>query len=450
MNYSNALTVHLEKEYLTVANKLTKKAYYKNFKGYIGKNKLWIIILVILGIASGALFGIRGMRSYNNISEEQKSHHQEYEDALKSYEDAITQAETNISVTETQISEQQRYNDNSIYMKLDPQNIYVSSIQYVIHTQCDVNAIYSALSYFVSNGGAIEGLAEQYPDMGVEYWPEIIGISLNYNVMELYVLHYDAGQAEKIRGIIVDRIKEYKPDIVSQQGEFTLDEINKSDYTKADVNVLNVQNDKKNVLTNYQNTLVNYQNSLVSSKAGYETYIEENEADYRLPQKKTIVDVVKYAAAGGIGLGICIMLLLIVLYVSDSRMRDTSEISRLGLQILGEISCGEKNIECSVENIALICKRKDLNSIHMAVLTEVTDSIKDILVMYEEQLGEKGVKLSYSQFEKNDAESMSQIMTAGNIVTFCECGRTKYENIKRMVDFCKQYNIGIAGAVSVD
>ena len=149
MNYSNALTVHLEKEYVTVANKLTKKAYYKNFKGYIGKNKLWIIILVILGIAAGALFGIKGMRSYNNISEEQKSHHQEYEDALKSYEDAITQAETNISVTETQISEQQRYNDNSIYMKLDPQNIYVSSIQYVIHTQCDVNAIYSALSYFV-------------------------------------------------------------------------------------------------------------------------------------------------------------------------------------------------------------------------------------------------------------------------------------------------------------
>ena len=45
---------------------------------------------------------------------------------------------------------------------------------------------------------------------------------------------------------------------------------------------------------------------------------------------------------------------------------------------------------------------------------------------------------------------MSQIMTAGNIVTFCECGRTKYDNIKRMVDFCKQYNIGIAGAVSVD
>ena len=108
-----------------------KSIYLRNLFITLLQKKKPILLSVLLFTL---LMGLIGVRTYRNTpsgdSEEIKKELEEYEEILQGYDDAIADLQQDIVIAQDQLEVIKDYCKNSIYMKLDAQKIYVSTVQY--------------------------------------------------------------------------------------------------------------------------------------------------------------------------------------------------------------------------------------------------------------------------------------------------------------------------------
>ena len=116
-----------------------KTIYFRDFVIRLWSRKKQVIALVIV---FSVIFGYIGYTKANKTaSEEQLKEIEEYEAAIKEYDNLILELEDSIEIAQEQVDNQEKYCDNSIYLKLDAQNIQVAELQYAIQTTNNVGFI---------------------------------------------------------------------------------------------------------------------------------------------------------------------------------------------------------------------------------------------------------------------------------------------------------------------
>ena len=253
-----------------------KTLCFKNLLDDFWKHKIIVIALVLVFALSFGFSGYKkGLRSLD-ASPQNNNLYQEYEEALAEYDSNIANAENSLKLAEQQIEELQNYVDNSIYMKLDGQNLQIASSQYAVQSSDNIENVLSSIIYYVNEGGLKSDISEEYASLQPDYWREIISCTSSGNVLNITVMHYDSETAKEILSMIFEKIQKQIPAIEAVQGTFVLQEITTSYYTKSDVNVINNQNNYRNNLKNYINNRIDQNNKVISQKNAKSTYIEKN------------------------------------------------------------------------------------------------------------------------------------------------------------------------------
>ena len=407
-------------------------------------------IVVALVVVFAAVFGVLGYKKSNimqNLTPEQQEKVDAYNEMVESYDAQISQLEENIKTTEEQRDNLKNYIDNSIYMKLDGENIQVSALQYAVVDTDNAWNILCAMQTYVNTAGLKEKLVEKYGNEG-NSMNEVIWCGITGNSFDVTVSHYDSAKADDIRDTIIECMEGYKPEIAAVHGVFSMKLVTKSSYTKTDVGITNTQNGNNETLKNYETNITNCQSSIASNMSAKTAYMEDNKPEVMeasAPGKKLII----MYAAFGIILGIILPFAAFsIRYVLSSKIRSAGELQRSGMSVFmryDDKKSYDDEIKQTAVNISAVLKKNDADSLFVDVLSEETDSLfTDKLI---KELKENNLNVSVVKAVGNGVDDTKEIIEKGYGIILIKAGRNTYPQLSEHVNMCDRYGVKLLGSI---
>ena len=429
-----------------------KKIYIRNMCLEIlkQKKKIWVSAFLFM-----LLMGVVGLKKYVDLPDgytvEEQLKITEYEENVKEFDDAIEELTESLKLAERQVKITEEYCENSIYMQLDPQKIYVSSVLYGIQTTNSVGNILSACTAYINEGSMREDISARLDNIPVEYLKEIITCSSSNNILTITVMHYDKQSAEKIMDKVTEQLEKQVKQIADIQGEFTLEELDKTSYTKADVSVVNTQNTNLNNYKNNQNNLANLRKSLIDQRNNRRNYIEYNKPE-EPNENKSIFIIFKHLMFGIIlGIGIPFLILCLKYIISD-RIKSAKELSAFGMVVLGfykSIDEIKERAERDIMDIRLLADEKNSEILCLNMLGE-SFSLTQSVEIFAEQLQSNGIKSCKIKSVQENLDELKKIIEVRNCIMVAEVGNTTYTQLEEMMQLCCKFNIDVWGCVVIE
>lgn len=428
-----------------------KTLCFKNLLDDFWKHKIIVIALVLVFALSFGFSGYKkGLRSLD-ASPQNNNLYQEYEEALAEYDSNIADAENSLKLAEQQIEELQNYVDNSIYMKLDGQNLQIASSQYAVQSSDNIGNVLSSIIYYVNEGGLKSDVSEDYASLQPDYWREIISCASSGNVLNITVMHYDSETAKEILSIVSEKIQKQIPAIEAVQGTFVLQEINTSYYTKSDVNVINNQNNYRNNLKNYINNRIDQNNKVISQKSAKSTYIEKNKDNHVPAVLNPVITAVKFSFVG-IVFGIALPGIWFILkYLLGNRIHSARDIENIGLKVLGTYKNEKENtfFNRSIVNIAYLTKEVGSSSVFLCALQNDKET-QLCLNEYKLSLEKENLQIFSGFHPNNDMNELKSLVACKNTILFIHAGTALYTDLEQLIRTCKNFDITISGCIVLE
>jgi capsular polysaccharide biosynthesis protein len=420
------------------------KLYVKNLFQDLWRHRLFTGFCVL---ACAALLAFAG---YSKVTDDKEL--EEYNTRLEEYDQVLADVENSLALAVEQVEDMQKYVDESIYMRLDGQNIQAASVQYAAATEANLGNIFNALIYYINEGGLRESFGDEYQDLDVKYWRDVVTCATGGNVFSVTVMHYDQEKAKQILDLVKQRIQEQIPVISEAQGAFTLREISTSYYVKADVGITNNQNNHRNTLKNYISNRADFTNKLISNQNGKASYIENN-----MPvllgsdPSGSMVTILFYLIIGvvlGFGIPVGCFALRNVLH---KRIRSEEDLKTFGLHTIG---CCHTQAELEgalsrgLVELKYFVKDRSLPAVFFNILSE-DDVVEKVVSGYEALLGNHQIPLKTGKQLQKEAAELQEMMDAGACVLVVKTGKTTYPQIERQMELCSTFHVDILGCVVV-
>lgn len=429
-----------------------KSVYFRNLIEDIYRYKIIVSIFILFCTALFAIMGYRKAISDLSLNTQQQNEVNEYNERLTEYDTTIADIENSLKLTEQQINILQKYIDNSIFMKIDSQNIQTASVQYAIHSEGNVGNILSSLTLYVNEGGLKEDISNEYDNFKTEYWKDIVFCSSNGNIFSVTVIHYDAEIVNEILNIIKVHLQEQVDRITAVQGSFSLSELDSSLYTKADINVANSQNSYLNSLKNYTTNRSELNSKLISQQNGKASYIEKNkpESHPNVEVNKTS-NTIKYTVAG-ILFGVMIPCICFMLqYILGNRIRSARDLEYYQIPILNissELKGYSHSLERSLIDIKLLLDQNQFSSLYLSALSNQS-SVRKTVSDYKIVTEQAGIPSEQGFNALEDANELQQMISIKNCILFIKAGKDTYPQLEQHINICRSFKIDILGCIVI-
>lgn len=445
--------------------------------------RFWILILAVILIcgAAGAYYGYRSANKKLELTPEQQEKIDHFNERVRSYDDAIADTEKCIAENDEAVENLQNYIDNSIYMKLDPDSLKVSSVQYVVTVEEGVSLgnVQNSIISFINDGGLVSSLQVkndqgenseasygEYTDLNPAYWRDVVTISCPANMVVVTVYHYDADTGMRILDVIREKLAAECEVIRTKQGGFTLEGEEIAALVKGDAGFANGQNGHLNNLRSYLSLRSDYETKFVSQNNSKESYIENNEPEeLSFPSPKK--NAVKFGVFGLIIGAVLVIGVLALKYIFSDRIRSEEELRDAGLAVLAK-SSGRKGLlrkakkasngsaqespaelypspERFVMDAAALVKATDSQGVYLQDLTgrkaaETADALAEAFKAAD-------IASAYGTSEGDLADDLKSMMKLGSAVLLIEAGKTTFRQLEKQINLCQRFGIRLLGCV---
>lgn len=391
-----------------------------------------------------------------NLSEDQKKELLIYSEQLEEYDAAIRDLEAGIADNEKQIDDLQNYIQHSIYMQIKSDNIQTATIQYGLQAEGNAGNILNSFITYINDGGLRESVQGADMDLQPEYWRDIINVYASGNVLNVTVIHYDAGKCSRILDIVNDRIQKHVSEVQSVQGQFTLTEMEITQFVKADAGVMNAQNGHRNNLKNYEVGLADLKNRLITYRNNRENYINDKRPSFVFSEDEFLpIRILKYLLVG-ILIGIVVSCSAVVLrYILSDRLRSAEDLRDSGLNVLGICKIKGEDIFYHPEpvraamDVRILAESKGKDAVFLDLLHE-DELSKKTKEAFKTALKETGMEAKGSAHVMDSAEELKAMIETGSCLMLAEAGKTTYRDLKQHVEICERYQIVVLGCVVME
>ncbi len=359
--------------------------------------KKMVIIIAIICTFLGALLG--GLTYQKEVKEQSSLEarlsadpvegEEEYITELRNYEESMSSCEEAYALAVEQRDTLQDYVDSSILMKIDPDNVYVAYVAYVVQDNANTGNILNALQSYINDGGLKEdAMIKGAEELEVDGWREVINVGITGNNLFIAINHYDSNIVKEIMRVVKECVESQTAVIGKTQGAYNLVLSNESYYSKIDLNIANTQLGNNNNLKAYENSVsdqLNRINNLTNTINDYKAKYEINEGVSA--QRGLAGTLIVYLIVGFLG-GIVLSFLLMLARVTFSnKIMNALHLQYSGLTIYNIYDYSKKDFKISLrETITEIEKKvKDSNSQNVCLWPlsdaesnkEVIEKIKD-------------------------------------------------------------------------
>lgn len=303
-----------------------------------------VILAVLLG---GYKFG-KGMQEQqdaSHIAEIQES----YDQAVNEYEQAKSGYERDIEGLTAKIDYEEKYQENSLLLQIDPYNKWVASADIFVKTENTsmqpgagilpadpADSVVKAYASAIGNGSFLMPLAEK-KNTDISYLKELISVTPDYegNVLEVSVSAPDEQGAREILDLVLENLNSMNEEVQRKLGAHSIAVMNENVGTVTDPMFADAQNEKSNDLTNIHKTLEESQKALKALK--------KPERPDTLSKMGTVKSGIKYGVLGGVLGAFASAFFACIAFVMKQTVYSPEELkSRFGVKVLGVFSKPER------------------------------------------------------------------------------------------------------------
>ena len=429
-----------------------KNYYFKNIADSFINHWKVIIPFIILCTAALSVLGYQQANQLKNLTKEQQEEVDLYNEQLEAHDTQIEESQTNIEMIEEEISKLQKYIDESIYMKLEPLNIQVSTAQYAVTDTVNIGYVLTSMTNYLAYGNIQEILEKKYGETEASYIREVLSWPTNGNIINITINHYDKEQGKKILKTIQDGLESYIPEIVKVQGEFKFNKLESKYYVRADNDVTNVQNSKMDTLKNYNVSLADYNSRIASNKNAKADYIEENKPEVMEAAAPGNILIVKYAVFGII-LGIVLPFVIISFhYLLSNRIRSAKELMNAEVPVFpcSKGKNGEKpDAGTGITELKLLARKYGTDRFFLNLLSG-DDSVKGVAEDIKEAFEESGILVSAGVMAGEKNEALEDMVEDKYAVVIIKAGENTYPQLAKEIRTCQKFGIPLWGCIVVE
>ena len=435
-----------------------RSIYTRNLvKGFWERKKIvlvcWIVIVLIFGCL-GAL------RAYpEKFSSSVSAQITEYEQALQEYDDSIATTQENISMTQSQVENLETYTNESVFMQIDPTNVQVVSVQYMITvpnmnsetSNNQISYISNAWQSYVSNGSLNSELANELGNISAENLSELITCTTAGNIITITVKHSEMDQARDIMQKLRNNLSEYQEVIQSSLGNFEMTVIDSSEQTITDTELQDTQNSNLSNLRNYKTTLADLKNRVVTlqtQKSNYEEQYRPEGVSSSSPKKI----IVEFGALGVIAGIIIPFVIWAIVYTMSSRLKSKEELLAAGLTVFATRNRKQEyspDLSRVIMDLKLLVEQNHAERICIGTLGG-SDSLKQVETEILSKLSESSIEAMCVSGGKETEDQLAEMVDTKNIVLLAETGKTTCTQIEEQIQLCNRFKIDIWGCIVIE
>lgn len=403
------------------------------------------------------------------------------------------------------------YINNSIRMKIDPNHIPTMTVCYsvdnhyeavypVIASRDTTTDIITAYCNVLLNDGVLERICD---DLGTDpsYIKELVSITRS-GTSSLYigVIADEKTTCEKICDAITEELERVTPEIQATFGEFDIAEYSRSYTERADAALLADQQGKSNVLYNYKVYLNSVITNMTAEQQAYyyalldematdgnemetvteakeyemETVTEEKEYEIEVPAIKIVS--LKYIVVG-LFIGFFIVCCGIILkYVLNNRLHVADEmkeyyktpvigilkITKQPARFLGSVDqfilsafqgelknvTNENQVKIICANIQVAIRREHMKNVYLTG-THQGEKWQQIIESIKQSMEVDAVQVSNGGSVISDPGALKDMADSDGVVFIEYVKKSKYKDIDRELEICKENNISVIGSVVI-
>ena len=434
-----------------------RSIYTRNLvKGFWERKKIvlvcWIVIVLIFGC-----LGV--LRAYpEKFSSSVSAQITEYEQALQEYDDSIATTQENISMTQSQVENLETYTNESVFMQIDPTNVQVVSVQYMITvpnmnsetSNNQISYISNAWQSYVSNGSLNSELANELGNISAENLSELITCTTAGNIITITVKHSEMDQARDIMQKLRNNLSEYQEVIQSSLGNFEMTVID-SEQTITDTELHNTQNSNLSNLRNYKTTLADLKNRVVTlqtQKSNYEEQYRPEGVSTSSPKKI----IVEFGALGVIAGIIIPFVIWAIVYTMSSRLKSKEELLAAGLTVFATRNRKREyspDLSRVIMDLKLLAEQNHADRICIGTLGG-SDSLKQVETEILSKLAENSIETLCVSGGQETEDQLAEMVDTKNIVLLAETGKTTCTQVEEQIQLCNRFKIDIWGCIVIE
>lgn len=407
--------------------------------------------------------------------------------------DPIVQESMNLAYQYRQLYQNQlEYNENSILMALDANEVYVGELKYYISAGDDTEYISLLYQNLVNSDDILSKLKDAGNlECDKQYVKEIVTCSTNRgtdsyvnSIMEevlgsssyiakAAVINYriafsDRADCEAMLQVVRDEVEKIDQSCMENYKNYELQKAHDGVMLSMDNNISKEQEKNISSLNSYLNTFKNLESSFTEEDFAYYQveYLNEVDEEEEIPEE--VLQPETENPVKWIVIGIFLMCVLwggyyLVKYLLDKNVKTADELQDYyGLQILGRLELcrpekkgltgwlekAERKSRGKADTVEYVAAAIDALNVEKVLLcTEQGNSeLKETAAALQQQC--TGVKVG--NMVHVDSESLEAAKASNGVVILVGIGYTNQRELRRSLDVCRQQKIPVLGVVAVE
>lgn len=441
-----------------------------------------LIIVIILGAFLGSGIYIAKKASFEKSAAATASQ----ESWVETYQVAPeVRAKMDLAWQNRQAYEKQlSYNQNSLLMQMDAENVYTGKLKYYIAAGSSTRLLAEQFKDILNDSDLAEELKSAAGlECDAQYIQELIGCEVNSdndssvnissvegtesasakNVVITYSVNScDQETSEKMLAVIQEKADAEEQALQKKYGTFTCERLESSVVLTVNSSYLSQQKTSIDYLQTYANNFNSIENALDEKDLEYYqiTYLNKETAESQ-PQTYSANKKYKWIVAG-IFMLCCLWGIIFVLkYVLDKHIKTIDEVkTRYQLPVLGvlRISTKKKGIDKRIQEASLP-RDMDFNTAEYMIQTLAILNEQKIMLCYDESnVEEKQVVEQMSQgcsaleiggYLGKNADSLKIAKMADGMILAVTKEKTRYADIEQTLKLCSIYGVNVIGVLAL-
>lgn len=385
-----------------------------------------------------------------------------------------------------QLYEQQLiYNQNTIYMKMNANEVYIGDLQYYISAGKDTDLIGLEMRNILDDSFVMEELQKIWGDkIEAAYIRELLGswigdannvrtsISLaeipnseetayKGEVVGFLIYGLDEENCDQMMQVLRNKIEELSRQYAVEYDSYLCENV--VDRVRFTIDTSIAEKQKVNVtnLNNYIVSMNNFEGMLSEQEKAYYKLVYLNEPYTAVPSANSSFKLEMNIVLGGLTALLCWIIVGFVQYLLDGHIKYAEELQRYyGLQVIGryELDSGsahgiekwKKKVVCkktgSYNNSSYLGAALKLLGDELYLSANLDPRNQELL----SALKIENTKLLCGGLLHQDNDSLIKAKEIGNVVFVVNIGRMTYAEMRQELDICKLQNIHVLGTIVLE
>lgn len=434
------------------------------------------VYIIIFAIVCALLLGFYGYKKSKNFTKDTKTLEAEenYATELANYEEAIVNATEGVEAARESYAKIKEYNDNSLYMKLNPENVYVASLQYAFSSVWLTNEAgesYQASTVigdvmqshilYMNDGDFRSKVVAEYnrlvPDAPLteDSIRELITNAIVNNIVQVKMFCIDEAMADNMLKAMAKAFEGQKSQIESVQGVFNTEQLVADVYSMANIDVRNYQNARTDELKNNDIALNDQLSRQTAAIKNRDEFIEDNEIETAV-SPNPVKELIKWLIFGAI-LGVALPFAVFFLrYVISGRVKSIDELLAGGLSVAcvykKNVKLRDDRLKQDINGLLLMAAKKNIEELYVWSIAakDEMDLVMGSINSALNDIADANLSISVIDASCANQDLMKKMADAGCAMLACKLHKNTYEEIERQRQLLKALDIDLMGCVVVE